>query len=359
MPITDETHAIDPLSISPSGEGLGRGVTDFSVIVPAFNAEKTLSFCLESLLAQTVPKEQYEVIVVDDGSTDRTSEIARRYDVRYFFQNNRGPATARNHGARVARGHIILFTDSDCVPASNWIEEMTMPFTDPDVSAVKGSYRTQQRELVARFAQQEFEDRYDMLLKHSHIDMVDSYSAAFRKEVFTTAGGFDESFPKANNEDTELSYRLASRGYKMIFKPSAIVYHRHPATLSRYLKVKFWRGYWRMMVYRRYPQKALKDSYTPNVLKVQTLLAAISLPFCLFMFFGIGSFSAIGVIWSVILFTAVPFSIKTYQKDKWAGTLSPIIILCRSIVFAMGSLMGIFTCLMTRLTGYLRNWKTT
>jgi cellulose synthase/poly-beta-1,6-N-acetylglucosamine synthase-like glycosyltransferase len=241
----------------------------------------------------------------------------------------------------VARGSIVLFTDADCVPTSPWIESMTAPFADPEIAAVKGSYRTRQQALVARFAQQEFEDRYDMLLKHSHIDMVDSYSAAFRKEVFMAAGGFDESFPKANNEDTELSYRLAASGCKMVFKPSAIVYHRHPATLSRYLRVKFWRGYWRMIVYRRYPQKAVADSYTPNVLKIQTMLMALSF-FILPISFAIHSvFQWLLGLWAGVLISAMPFAVKAYFRDKSAGIVAPGIILLRSAVFAAGSLLGV------------------
>lgn len=314
---------------------------DFSVIVPAYNAEQTLASCLESLTAQTVLQDTYEVIVVDDGSTDRTAEIAKRFNIRYLFQENRGPASARNHGVHAAQGRIILFTDSDCVPTPHWIEEMVEPFADPQVVAVKGSYRTRQRELVARFAQVEFEDRYDMLLRHSHIDMVDSYSAAFRKDAFEIAGGFDESFPKANNEDTDLSYRLSTAGCKMVFKPGAVVYHRHPATLSRYLRVKFWRGYWRMIVYRRYPRKAVKDSYTPNILKIQTILMALSFSILPISFFIRNAFLLLVGLWGGVMILSIPFSIKAYNRDRWAGIISPGIILLRSTVFAAGSLMGI------------------
>ncbi len=326
----------------------GENKVVFSVIIPAYNSERTLPFCLAALENQTHPRDHYEIIVVDDGSTDGTSEIAKNFGIHYIFQENRGPATARNLGATAATATIILFTDSDCVPYPDWIEKMTAPFFDSQVAAVKGAYRTRQTALIARFAQMEFEDRYDLLSKSRYIDMVDTYSAAFRKEVFLEMGGFDTHFPKANNEDTELSYRLAAHGYRMVFSPDAVVFHTHPATLSRYLKIKFWRGYWRMIVYHRYPGKAVKDSYTPHVLKIETALTALSFPICLISLCYPGLFLLVLGIWTLVLALSFPFALKTYRKDRMVGLISPGIILLRSGVFAAGSLMGIAQCLINR-----------
>ena len=317
----------------------------FAVIIPAYNAEKTLSSCLESLAEQSVRKEDYEIIVVDDGSTDGTSKIAKGFNANHIFQTNKGPAAARNRGAREARGAIILFTDSDCVPEHNWIQEMVGPFSDADVVGVKGTYKTRQKETAARFAQAEFEDRYDLLQKSSSIDMIDTYSAAFRKDVFLKMGGFDESFPVANNEDTDLSYRLAAAGYKLVFSQNAFVYHTHPNTLMKYLRLKFRRGYWRMVVYRRYPDKAVRDSYTPSVIKIQTILMALSFPlFLLSWFIPLLLYPAL-LSWGIIILSSFPFSLKTFKKDKLIGLVSPVVILLRSLVFAGGSLLGIARCL--------------
>ena len=132
---------------------------------------------------------------------------------------------------------------------------------------------------MARFAQVEFEERFDMLKRVGTIDMVDTYSAGFRKEIFLKMGGFDTSFPVANNEDTEFSYRMSKLGYRMVFNPDAIVYHlNHPDTIRKYARLKFWRGYWRMVVYKKFPDKMLKDTYTPQTLKLQILF--------LFLFFA-------------------------------------------------------------------------
>lgn len=323
------------------GENNAPRESALSVIIPAYNAEKTLYSCLSALHDQSLPKRDYEIVVVDDGSTDGTSKIAKEFNVKYLFQTNKGPATARNKGVHVAQGNIVLFTDSDCIPDHNWIQEMVRPFGNPDVVGVKGTYKTKQTDLAARFAQAEFEDRYDLLRKSPSIDMIDTYSAAFKKDVFLKIGGFDEDFPVANNEDTDLSYRLASSGYKLVFNPKAFVYHTHPDTFYKYLNLKFWRGYWRMIVYRRYPNKAVKDSYTPAIIKIQTMLMALSLPLFLLSLFTAHFIYLALLLWAVIMVSALPFSIKTSKKDIFLGIISPLVILLRSFVFAIGSAMGI------------------
>ena len=94
-----------------------------SVVVPVFNGEKTIKQCIESLLQQKFSG-SYEIITVDDGSRDRTAEIVKRFaKVKYVFQENAGPAKARNNGAKNAQGEIILFIDSDCVAKSNSLKE--------------------------------------------------------------------------------------------------------------------------------------------------------------------------------------------------------------------------------------------
>jgi len=318
-------------------------VVKYSVIVPAYNAGKTIGDCLGALTRQSLVSAVYEVIVVDDGSKDGTAEVVKTFSVRYLRQANRGPATARNHGAREARGEIILFTDSDCVPSADWIAEMTKPFGDPDVVAVKGAYRTNQRSLTARFAQVEFEERFELLKRAASIDMVDTYSAAYRSDVFRQAGGFDESFPVANNEDTELSYKLSRMGRKMVFNPNAVVYHlNHPDSLRRYARLKFWRGYWRMVVYRRYPDKMMKDSYTPQTLKLQIL----------FLFLAVGWLPAMllwpeGIIYPMAAtfflygLSMAPFALLAIRRDPVVGMLSPFFLSVRAAALGLGSLWGV------------------
>ena len=253
-----------------------------SVVVPTYNSVDTLSLCLDALLSQDLDSNKYEIIVVDDGSTDNTEEVVARYlnkspTISYHKKPNSGPAAARNLGAQRACGAILAFTDADCEPSHDWLTQIAGSFDEggDDIVAVKGAYRTRQDSVVARFAQIEFENRYRKMRNTECIDFVDTYSGAFRRSVFLAVGGFDTNFPVANNEDVELSYRMASQGHKMVFNPNAIVYHKHPDTVAGYLKQKFGRAYWRMAVYREFPDKIKTDSYTPQSLKLQIVLAFV------------------------------------------------------------------------------------
>lgn len=308
-----------------------------SVVVPAYNSEKTIARCIDALLRQTCPVDTYEVIVIDDGSTDATAEIAMSYPVRYYHKQNGGPASARNMGVREATGEIVLFTDADCVATESWIEEMLRPFTDPQVSAVKGAYRTNQRQLTARFAQIEFEERFAMLRKSASIDMIDTYAAAFRTSVFTGAGGFDESFPVANNEDTDLSYKLSAAGHKMVFNGNAIVYHlNHPASVGRYGRIKFLRGYWRMVVYKRYPDKMIKDTYTPQSLKIQILtLFGGAFFLALSAFIHAASYASL-LLLIIFLLSTARFAAFAFKVDKAVGLTSPFFIALRAASIGLG-----------------------
>ncbi|MGC8781921.1 MAG: glycosyltransferase family 2 protein, partial [Anaerolineae bacterium] len=204
-----------------------------------------------------------------------------------------------------------------------------------------GSYRTQQREVVARLAQCEFEERYDRLARRPTIDFVDSYAAAFRAEVLRRAGGFDPAFPHANNEDVDLSYRLARLGYRFAFNRRAVVYHRHVAGWKGYFRLKLRRGYWRIMALKMHPDKALSDSYTPQLLKLQVLLVVAA----------VGAAPA-GIVWRpglgiaaaallVLLLSALPFVRTVWRCDRGVAMWAIPFVLVRSAAFALGIVAGL------------------
>lgn len=294
---------------------------------------------LEALTAQKGIDEA-EIIVIDDGSTDDTLERIKNFQVRYFYKSNGGPASARNMGIKEAKGSVVLFIDSDCIPQKNWFQSLTQPFLNPEVSGVKGIYITRQKDLIARFVQLEFEERYRMLAQQETIDFVDSYCAAFRKEALVRVNGFDPSFPKPDNEDVDLSFRLARAGYRMIFQPEAVVEHKHPRGLWKYVKVKFNRGMWRTAVYRRHPGKAVKDSYTPQTLKLQ-ILSVIGLWGGLVLGALTGLWLPAALSLAVFIALIVHFMLKVFKFDPVAALISPIMLFIRANCFIAGIIAGI------------------
>jgi glycosyltransferase involved in cell wall biosynthesis len=318
---------------------------NFSVIVPAYQAAAVLPNCLNALRQQTIDRAQYEIIVVDDGSTDDSAAVAERTlrdfpAARVIRAEHGGPARARNLGAQAAQGEVLLFTDADCEPAPGWIEQFARVFADPSVSGAKGTYATQQRSLIARFVQQEYQERYDYTLRQPRIDFIDTYSAAYRRAVFIDNGGFDVSFPTASVEDQEFSFRLAERGHCLVFAPEAQVVHRHNTTPARYFRRKYHIGYWKMYVLKRHPGKAVHDSHTPQVIKIQIGLLAAALTSTLAMFmFPIGPLITIGL-WTAFGLSMLPLLIKIARRDPPVLLVAPIMIFVRALALGLGLFSG-------------------
>jgi GT2 family glycosyltransferase len=308
-----------------------------SVVIPAYNAGATLPETLAALCRQTLPAETVEVIVVDDGSTDDTSGKAACHPVTLLRQPNQGPAVARNGGAAVAHGDILVFTDADCEPAPDFLAAILVPFADTTITGVQGVYRTRQRGLVPRFAQVEFEGRYEFARRFPALDLVATYAAAFRRETFLREGGFDASFPVANNEDTEFSYRLCRGGHKLVFAPKAVVFHRHPESLNKYLRTKFWRAYWRLAACREHPGKVFRDGYTPGVVRLQTVLGGL---FCLGLLlapFAAAGAALAGLAGLSLLAASLPFAVFAFRRDRLVALVVPGLVFARSLVFALGA----------------------
>jgi glycosyltransferase involved in cell wall biosynthesis len=320
--------------------------TGASVIVPVRNGGRILRDCLEALFQQEWVPEEYEVIVVDDGSTDATAAIAQAAGARVISQPNRGRAAARNAGAFAARGEILLFTDADCVPARDWLRRMLEPFADPAVQGAKGIYTTQQTELIARFSQHEYEEKYRRMAALERIDFVDTYSAAYRRSLFVACGGFDPRIP-AGGDDHELSYRLAAQGHKLVFQPSAVVRHRHPTSLSSYLRRKFTIGFWKVLVHRRHPGKLVSDSHNPPTARLQVALAYLDVVLLLGWLAGAVPARAVGLGLGVFAATGAGFAISA-RRDPAVAVVAIPIVAARSLAAGAGMALGLLDALFTR-----------
>jgi lipopolysaccharide/colanic/teichoic acid biosynthesis glycosyltransferase/glycosyltransferase involved in cell wall biosynthesis len=312
-----------------------------SIVIPAYNAAHTIESCLRALQQQTTA-ESTEIIVVDDASTDDTVAVATAVGARVISQGKLGKSGARNAGARAAKGEILLFTDADCEPLPDWVEQMLTPFRqDPEVVGAKGAYYSRQTELVARFTQVEVEERYDRMRKQPTTNFIDTYAAAYKRDIFLENGGFDTNLPEL--EDQDFSFRLAAKGYKMVFVPEARVYHRHTVSAVHYFRRKFAIGKWKAMLVHRHPERLVSDSRTPQLLKVQMGFVLL-LPLVL-----IASLLWSPLGWVVLavfvgfIISCLPFLIKTAQRDLPVITIALPMLFLRAASLAYGYVYGIYS----------------
>lgn len=211
-----------------------------SVVVCAYNAERTMAACLASLEKLRYPN--YEVIVVNDGSTDRTREISEQFDyIRLINQENKGLSAARNVGSAAAVGEIVAFTDSDCVADQDWLTYLVGTFLRSGRSAVGGpNFPPPEDSLVPSAVAVSPGGPTHVLLNDEVAEHIPGCNMAFRKEVLEEIKGFDPVF-RAAGDDVDLCWRLQNAGYQIGFSPAAIVWHFRRNTVNAYLNQQ--RGY--------------------------------------------------------------------------------------------------------------------
>ena len=192
--------------------------------IPCYNAERFISGCIDSLIAQSRPPD--EIIVVDDGSTDRTAEIlSPRRDVKVItLDQNRGVAHARNVLTRNASGEVIVFIDADAVADRNLIQELGDAYK-AGVAGVGGRAIEQRGDSLAdRWRRLHASQGYGSEYK-SNVAFLWGVCSSYLRDVLVEAGGFDERF-RTNGEDAEMGFRLVSMGKRLDYNPKATVHHQ-------------------------------------------------------------------------------------------------------------------------------------
>ena len=307
-----------------------------SVIIPSYNDSDQLIVCLEALDCQTV-RSSLEIIVSLDGGNTLPPQVLEKADLIVDGPHS-GPASARNRGWRASSGEYILFTDSDCVPAEDWAEKLLNVLKE-GADGVKGAYSSGGSLIIQRLAQIEFEERYRLLSKRGDIDLVDTYSAAFRREALERTAGFDESFPMPDHEDVDLSYRMKAMGMKLMFEPDALVTHVHRNSWGTYFRMKVSRGRWRMKVLRKFPDKAGGGSYTPFALKLQIILCML-LP--LVFVLSLSGYPSFAGVWAgCIIISSIPLMMIAARNEPSLVPILPLFVIWRGCALFSGMVLGI------------------
>ncbi len=215
-----------------------------SVVIPVYNGADTLEACLQSLAHQSMKREEFEVIVVDDGSRDDSAAIARRFGATVIQQKNAGAPAARNTGVRAARGKWVAFTDSDCVCSRTWLASLVAAAErEPDALGAAGKtvgYRSSTP--AAKFVDLMGGLDPARSLAHPKFPFAPTANALYRREYVLAAGGFDTRYATYDACDLHTRLRAAHPNARYVYEPRALVMHKHRATWKQYWRQQYFYG---------------------------------------------------------------------------------------------------------------------
>ena len=215
----------------PDRSGVGARSPRTSIVVPVRNGAETIEDCLGSILSLDHPADAFEVIVVDNSSTDRTPAILKRFAgrIRIVQEAKRGAASARNCGVRAARGDLIAFVDADCVVDPQWLSQLLPPLASTRVGIVGGRIlATQPCNWIERFGERIHDNQraIEELTPPYAITM----NWASPRAVLEQVGLFDESLLRG--QDVDLAWRIHQAGFALVYRPEARVHHRNERTIT-------------------------------------------------------------------------------------------------------------------------------
>lgn len=205
-----------------------------SVVVPVYNAELMIGACIEALLAQDYPKEHYEIIIVDNGSSDQTAQIIKQYPVKYLLENTaQSSYAARNKGAQEAKGETLAFTDADCVADPNWLKNGIKAFADEKVGCVAGEIQAAHPESdIEKYLAEKNELSQIKTSPDFPLPYPKTANAFYRKDVFDIIGFFEQKWISGGDADFAWRMQLET-SYKLVFDSKALVRHKHRATIRQ------------------------------------------------------------------------------------------------------------------------------
>jgi glycosyltransferase involved in cell wall biosynthesis len=212
-----------------------KAVPLISVVIPAYNEEKYLPRCLASLNRQTYPRSQFEVVVVDNASTDATARIAEEFGARVVREPKKGVARARQRGFAEAKGEIIASTDADVELPPDWLENVAACFArHPQAGGMTGPVYLYDGGAFVRTCSRYVNTAWVWLLNVLGIGAFSGNNFAVRREPFWQVDGFRREL--VNGEDTDLGFRMR-RVTKLVFDPRTIVYASARRTREGYIRI--------------------------------------------------------------------------------------------------------------------------
>jgi len=237
-----------------------------SIVVPAYNDQKNIEVCINSLKKQDYPKDGYEIIVVDNNSKDNTAEVIKKQQVIYILEDKiQTSYAARNRGIRESRGDILAFTDSDCIADKKWITSGVAALKNKKIGGVGGkvvafnpvNYIEIYQAEKDIFGQEKFLRETNRLKRNGRIVTCNAF---YKKELFKKVGLFEPALISGGDHDFSIRVQKDT-DYLLQYEPKAIIYHKHRTNLK-----SFWKQYYKYGLGRIYLAKAHKnDQFLKNI----------------------------------------------------------------------------------------------
>ena len=224
-----------------------------SVVVCSYNGARTIRDCCEGLLRLEYPN--FEVIVVNDGSSDATPEIVSEYDFRLISTENRGLSNARNTGWQEARGEIVVYIDDDAYPDPHWLTYLALAFMRTTHVGIGGPNLPPPGDgPVADCVANAPGGPVHVLLSDTEAEHIPGCNMAFRKTALQAIAGFDPQFRTAG-DDVDVCWRLQQQGWTIGFSPAAMVWHHRRNSVRTYWKQQQGYGKAEALLERKWPEK--------------------------------------------------------------------------------------------------------
>ncbi|MEX1122997.1 MAG: glycosyltransferase [Balneolales bacterium] len=317
-------------------------MTTFSIIIPIYNRADDLEALMESLTKQSYPYGGFELIVVDDGSSENIKEVVHRFhpkadfNIRYYHQENQGPGKARNTGMDQARNEIIIFIDSDCLIPSHYLAEVAEAFSELEMDAyggpdtamhtfsawdkavnyvmtsffTTGGLRGAQGRTLARFYPR-------------------SFNMGFKKQLYKKIGGFGSIYQYG--EDIEFSHRLLKATTRVAFLPDAFVFHKRRSGIKAFAKQIYKMGKGRVQL-SKIDRDLLEPLYLLPSAGIVLLAAVVAGSFFSEpLRYGLLYIIALGLLWLVFL------TLHGFLKTRSLLTAALVPVAFSIQMFAYGS----------------------
>jgi cellulose synthase/poly-beta-1,6-N-acetylglucosamine synthase-like glycosyltransferase len=310
-----------------------------TIIVATRNNEQTIGECLGAIFELNYPKDSLEIIVMDGLSKDATVEIAEKFPVKVVSAPLNAPA-AYNYALKMVNNEVLGFIDADAKVEKEWLNKLIAYLNDPQVAGVSGTVETWNNEnLWARSIGYDMKSRYARLKKQ--VVRIATMNLLIKKNVVEEVGGFDETLP--SQYDTDLGFRITSKGYKIIFEPSAKCYHFNRSTLGDYFRQQLQYGKNTVKLYFKHSKLIKGDKITDFGMNIQPFLILAIITFFLFGLpeilrpLWLVSGFILAVVFAYFVFSAVRLSIRF--KDRTAVPRLVVLYYVRAVAWFSGAVI--------------------